>query len=334
MTNQYIAYNYSDMRTASGKAKIDAEDIVVREGYKNVGTPRTHNPIGWRSYVSVVLNYAKAVLSMESNGIVFLQYPTPWCLKHIRLAKKRRNKVIVLIHDLNLLRNSIGKDEMAVLQEANLLIVHTPAMRDFLIKKRVGKNHVILGCFDYLNGSAVSIPAIEDGYNIAFTGNLGKSIFLDKVKLKKNRLHLYGIGIENRNLPVNVEYKGCFPPEKLAENMSEHFGLVWDGDSVSECSGQLGEYLRLIAPHKFSMYLSAGLPVIVWEESALAPFVIENKIGLTVSSLADMEQKLSIINKGEYEAMIENVGKIRGRLLNGNFLIEALQKSITTLQSE
>ena len=55
--------------------------------------------------------------------------------------------------------------------------------------------------------------------------------------------------------------------------MEGNWGLVWDGNSIDTCSGNFGEYLRLNAPFKFSLYLAAKRPVVVWRESAMAEYV-------------------------------------------------------------
>ena len=145
MEKQYISSNYPDMLTASGKAKTDGEDIIQRLGYQNVGKKRTFYPIGWRSYLGVLINFATAYLKMKKHGIVFLQYPLPWTLKYLRLAKKKGNKVVVLIHDLNILRNWSSKEEINILKEADLLIVHTAAMKEFLNKNGICNKIVVLG---------------------------------------------------------------------------------------------------------------------------------------------------------------------------------------------
>ena len=327
MEKQYISSNYPDMLTASGKAKTDGEDIMVGLGYANVGIKRSFYPIGWKSYISVIRNFITVYLKMKKDGIVFLQYPLPWTLKNLRLAKKRKNNVVVLIHDLNILRNGSSKEEISILNEADVLIVHTPAMKKFLKENGLGRKTVVLECFDYLYGKSVKIPDLKDGFKVAFTGNLKKSDFLDKVNLEKVKLNLYGIGIENRTLPDNVHFIGCFPPEKLAENMGEHFGLVWDGESPDTCSGQLGEYLKIIAPHKFSMYVSAGLPVVVWNQSALAPLVEQKKIGLAVGSLREMEDKIFDLTEKEYKEMLDNVNAVKDRLIKGDFLRTAITEA-------
>ena len=60
--------------------------------------------------------------------------------------------------------------------------------------------------------------------------------------------------------------------------MDQNFGLVWDGTSLDGCNGRYGEYLKFNNPHKTSLYLSCGIPVIIWKEAALADFVEEHKV--------------------------------------------------------
>ncbi|NRO11242.1 Beta-1,6-galactofuranosyltransferase WbbI [Lactobacillus helveticus] len=54
-----------------------------------------------------------------------------------------------------------------------------------------------------------------------------------------------------------------------------------------------GNYLRYNDPHKLSLYLASGIPVIIWKKAAEAKFVEENKVGITVDSLEDYRRYLS-----------------------------------------
>lgn len=327
----YIAGNYADKFTASGKAKMDAEEIAVKSGLINCGLPQTEFKIrSLKAYSRLLCSIMKTSLTMPKDTQIFIQHPVSQNIRYIRMAKKKGNKVVVLVHDLNTLRDWSDTGEKDVLNEADVLIVHTEAMKNWLIRQGLGKNYVVLEIFDYLHGSKV--PSIKsDKYRIAFAGNLGKSKFIDSLSFKNVNINLYGIGIEQRTLRDGVTYKGCYPPDRLAENMEADFGLVWDGDSIDTCSGQLGEYLRLIAPHKLSMYLSAGLPVIVWKESAMAKFVEDNKVGITISSLSELECLNTRISSEEYESIKNNVAAISRKLSNGDFFSTALHKAFNII---
>lgn len=330
---QYIAGNYPDTFTASSKAKLDAEEILKNLGFSNCGLSQSHIPAKTpKAYLRLIRSIMKTALSMSKNGILFLQHPCSADIRYAKIAKKRNNKIILLIHDLNHLRDWNDKGELELIEMADVIIVHTSEMAQLLKSYGIDKEFVVLEIFDYLHGSTVP-ERNNNNIKVAFAGNLGKSKFLEKIKFENINLNLYGIGGENKEYQRGIEYKGCFPPDKLAENMEADYGLVWDGDSIQECTGQLGEYLRIIAPHKLSMYLSAKLPVIVWSESAMAKFVEKYNVGITISSLEEIEKKLPPINSKEYEILKNNVNDISHKLSEGYFLTKALDKAIRLLNA-
>lgn len=328
MKKVYIAGNYTDKFTASSKAKIDAEDILEKNGFKNIGFKRSHYPVGPKSYLRLALNMLRLLFTMPRNGVIVLQQPINHNKQLMQIAKARGNKVIVLVHDLNSLRDWNDSGEKEILNSSDAVIVHTAAMKKWLEEHKIGKNYVILEIFDYLHGGKVPGISGDHKMELAFAGNLGKSKFLDHIKLNNAGLNLYGIGIEKRTLNNGTVFKGCFPPDQLAENMEADFGLVWDGDSADNCSGLLGDYLRLIAPHKLSMYLSAGLPVIVWKESAMAPFVIDNGVGFAVDSLSEADILIGNLSNEEYAKMKKNVDIVGQKLGEGNYLSKALDSAL------
>ena len=50
--------------------------------------------------------------------------------------------------------------------------------------------------------------------------------------------------------------------------------------------------MKINASHKASLYLASQKPLIVWNQSALANFVEDNKLGITIDSLEDIEKEL------------------------------------------
>ena len=102
--------------------------------------------------------------------------------------------------------------------------------------------------------------------------------------------------------------------------------MIWDGQSIDKISGLFGEYLRYNNPHKFSLYMATGIPVIVWKESALASFVEKNKVGYTVNSLYELEDIFKKMTKEEYEILVNNVKKIQNKVINGEYILTAVEK--------
>lgn len=322
----YTTRNYRDRFTASGKAKIDAEQIAECCGYNLIGTGRSHYHNGVIAYLRRLWSVVKASMRMPRGGMVFLQYPSP-IDSFIKIARQRGNRIILLIHDINGLRTSAhGGRELTLLKSADVLIVHTERMREKLRSIGIDKPTVVLRIFDYLDNTLIT-GKFNKTTRLAYAGNLGKSEFIDKLVPVGYKLNLYGIGIDKRVLNQGVEYKGCFRPDELAANIEADFGLVWDGDSVSTCSGVLGEYLRIIAPHKLSFYLSAGLPVVVWKESAMAQFVKDNSVGIVIDSLDRLGECLANITPEEYSRLKANATDMAVRLSQGQFLKEAIRKA-------
>ena len=137
---------------------------------------------------------------------------------------------------------------------------------------------------------------------------------------------IYGINFEEENLPSNVQYNGAFSPDELSNHLHGGFGLVWDGDSPHTCSGMYGEYLKMNNPHKASLYLASGFPIIVWSQSALAEFVRKNHCGILVDSLFEIADCLNSIDEEDFQELIKNSKIVGEKLRNGYFLKTALEK--------
>lgn len=72
---------------------------------------------------------------------------------------------------------------------------------------------------------------------------------------------------------------------------------MWDGDGINGCSGNTGEYLRYNNPHKLSLYMVSGLPVVIWSKAAEAEFVINNKVGVVVDDINDFNDVFDKIDE-------------------------------------
>ena len=323
----YISKNYSDKFTASSKAKYDCEVVAESCGYRNIGLPRAFFSHGIIGRLWTVLSNMLASVRMPENSFVFVQYPVAFFDKQVLKAKKRNNKVVVIIHDLNALRGTNHIEHQEALMMADTLIVHSNEMKNWCKDNLSHDNCIVLGVFDYLYDEEFSPKfSMTSPVSIAFAGNLGKSDFLENTHVDGINFNLFGVGADKKTFPENMLYKGCFPPDKLWQHLDSMYGLVWDGVVPDTCEGIVGVYLRYIAPHKLSLYLSCGIPVIVWSKSAMAEFVKENKIGIVCDSLLELDQILSSITEHDYKAMVENVSKVRQHIIGGDYCRAAMQK--------
>ena len=88
-----------------------------------------------------------------------------------------------------------------------------------------------------------------------------------------------------------------------------------------------GEYLKYNNPHKLSLYLASGIPVIIWEKAAEADFVRKNHLGICVASLFELSEVLKKIDKETYVQMANNVSEFSKKITNGYYTYSALQKA-------
>ena len=124
----------------------------------------------------------------------------------------------------------------------------------------------------------------------------------------------------------HIYYKGSFPADKIPAKLTEGFGLVWDGNSLEGCTGESGQYLKYNNPHKLSLYLSSGLPVVIWSGAAEAPFVKEHGVGICVDSLYNLQSRFNLLTSHEYQQMVQNAQDIAKLLKSGFFASSALKR--------
>lgn len=272
----------------------------------------------------------KTLPKLHKDDEVYFQYPhLGQCLpKIVKLIQVRNVKVILLVHDLEFLRypNMVGAEkQIELLNSVDELLVHTNKMKDRLTQLGVTTAMKTMTLFDYyaVDQYRNINDQLSDKHVIAFAGNLNKSVFLrklDETEIPSDFSFLfYGVEpkIEYKN--KHIYYQGKFLPQHTG-TIHAGWGLVWDGESVDTCSGTLGEYLKMISPHKLSLYLASGIPVIVWSQCAHAQFVKDNNVGITVDKISDAYDRINSITDDEYKEMATNARRIGDKLRHGEFL--------------
>lgn len=254
----------------------------------------------------------------------------------LKIIKQKGLKSILLVHDIESLRQDFSEkqvsEEIAHINLYDVVISHNDKMTRWLKENGVTSNIVNLELFDYYNNTPIK-ESIEYDRKVIFAGNLEKSKFLEELDNFNNEISLYGPNPAS-HYPKNINYFGSFSPNELPLFLEGSYGLIWDGQSAEKCTGLNGRYLKFNNPHKTSLYLSCGLPVIIWKEAALASFVESNNIGITVNSLYEMDKKLSNISTEEYQQMKENTIKMAQKVRTGYFTKKAIDQAVTILLEE
>ncbi len=71
--------------------------------------------------------------------------------------------------------------------------------------------------------------------------------------------------LKNEKLEGKVDYKGFVSSDELIATAEGEYGLASYGSSLEGGSGALGNIFQYNAPHKMSLYIRCGLPIIVSE---------------------------------------------------------------------
>ena len=336
----------SGARNAGNKARNDVEEIVKREGYQ----PLLLTVEDWYHMGTVKAQQhkakalAQAFSQLKSGDQLLIQFPM---LHHsfftTRLARKIHRsgvKVYFIIHDLEALRYAnldtvplkhkirVHLQESSLLKIADGVIAHNPIMKSVLVDKGIAEDKIVsLGIFDYLIPDFQEKSGQTKDQPIIVAGNLAqeKAGYLYKLPAEPS-YNLYGVGFDENRALLNEIYFGSFLPDELPSVLEGGFGLVWDGDSADTCSGVFGEYLRFNNSHKASLYLASGFPLVVWSQSALSHFVLENDCGIAVESLHDIKTTIENLSESDYQGLVGNAKHIGKKIREGFYLTSALKK--------
>ncbi len=316
----YVAEKGFDNILNAGVVRKDNETILDAIGF----IPLHFNNADATSAVAGIARFLKLLqffFSINKKSLVVFHFPLlatiyKWLLI---VLKWRGIHTAAIIIDIDGLRDKdilLLNKEMKLLGHFKYIVAHNAAMKEWLLQYLPGATIFTIDLFDYpINGAP---PHREYSNTVCFAGTIPKATFAYSLKQTQQlRFNVYGDGY---NAAMNAKesfcYKGVFKPVLLPAKLEGSFGLVWDGASIDVCE----EYLKYNNPHKLSLYLAAGLPVIVWEQSAVANFVKEKNIGITINELFEIEEKIKSMSVAEYDVMQQNVLMIGKQIRKGFYL--------------
>ena len=333
----YISRTYYNLTSAGNKAKTDYEKVLHSMGAVNIGLPCRINK---NKFLAFFYNLASTLIAysrIQKGDVIVLQYPVKKYFSFIcNVAHLKGAKTISLIHDLGSFRRKklTIEQELKRLSHTDYVIATNQAMKGWLelqgFKKPVGA----LGFHDYLSPSIASDKKHKNNevWDIVYAGslNLRKNAFILKMKELdyQFKFHLYG-NMEDYDAVAkdkNIVWHGFMNADDFIKQVRGNFGLVWDGDSLEECHGDFGSYLKYNTPHKASFYLRAGLPIIVWKKSAIASLVEERGVGVAINSLKELPERLTRISEDDYADMLAKTKQLAIAINNGENLKKAIQE--------
>lgn len=331
-------------KNAGNKARNDVEAILISEGYKGFEL-KVENWYKMNFFKAQQHKYqaTKSVFDQLGAGDeLLIQFPiihhTFFISQLIKHAQKRGVKFYLLIHDVETLRHAAGSEvklrhklrnyfqEKKAMMSVDGIIVHNDIMKGVLANQGFPVNKMVsLEIFDYLipNFQEKSLPQKEQAIIVAGNLNQTKSGYLYSLP-ESPAYNLYGVGYDESRALNNITYFGAFMPDDLPIALEGSFGLVWDGDSSETCQGTYGNYLRFNNSHKASLYLAAGFPLVVWKESALSHFVLENSCGIAVDSLHNLKETIDNLSDTDYKDLVDNAKRVGQEIRDGHYLKTAL----------
>lgn len=355
----YMGVEMPSKNTAGAKAPADIMSLCQKRGYQYIPlcapNARVKNQ-KIRKFLSLIEGerfWRKIDKTLRKGDILIYQHPSFGWLsgeKKITRLKKRGVKFIALIHDLESLRKGISgivatnqktsdRKDGAFLRQFNIVICHNEKMKQYLLSQGFSEKQLVkLEIFDYLTETPNIEHSNDRKQSVNIAGNLAKAKcgyiydIANQDHMSCIKIHLYGINFNQDIQNKNLVYHGSFKPEELPSVMEGGFGVVWDGESAETCKGNTGEYLKFNNPHKTSLYLASEIPIIIWKQAALAGFIEENKLGLTVNSLYDVENSIRNMTDDEYSLICENTKRVAERIRTGYYFYSSLDEALDRLK--
>ncbi|MBR3314397.1 MAG: hypothetical protein IKG18_09695 [Atopobiaceae bacterium] len=365
--SEKYSLTHTGKHTAIGKAREDVEHILTDCGCGPIDVVQNIPDVEKGSSAVLKLkrrvfsagDWKKSLKSLVPGDVVFIQFPVHnhsiAVSKYLASLAKGGVRIVLVVHDLEsfriihndkesrLRRLELQREEGLMLDACAGIIFHNTRMQERakdLFGPQVYDKSISLGCFDYLLEGDVaravegrSYHSKSDGVIIA--GNLLRYKAGYAYELPDDvPFLLYGPNYVEGDSKPNVTYQGVFAPDELPMHLDGSFGLIWDGPTADTCAGAYGEYLEINNPHKASLYLASGLPVIIWERAALAELVEEQGCGLTVASLSEIGERLAALDEGKYREMAANARVLGAKLRKGWFMTEAVYHTLAKLCPE
>lgn len=248
------------------------------------------------------------IAGINAGDIVICQFPTgngskfEWEL--VDHLKAYRGRIAIFVHDMDaLIRKDNGSmltDTIGLYNQAEVLIVPSYAMRQFLIEHGIRKNikFVIQEMWDY----TVKAPFMK-------APEYRKEIhYADSNEFE---------GLNEWNYEVPLKRYGN-PDESFPELSKGGFGLVWYRNK-DHC-----QYMKYGASFSLGRYLAAGLPVIAPAGISNQALIEANHLGVIVNSLDEAAAAVKDMNESRYQEYVQSVKNFAPALREGYYTKKVL----------
>ena len=313
------------------KTRRDVSRIAAEAGYALLEPDIPLKADKWyqqiAQYTRVTMMWGRLFFKLHHGDLLLVQYPY-YPAKAARIARWALHflqwkgaKTAAYIHDLDSLRrledSAARWSDQEMLTRFDRVIVHNRRMADYIAGQGVGEDSiVILHAHDHLEDGEIPVRALD--MSVCVAGDLRRkySRYLHELPRTRLQWHLHGEGWKGKAKRTDILYHGG----KLTE-LTGAFGLVWPAGGAAA-----GAYMMVASPRTASLYLSQGMPLIVWKWSALAEIVRENDLGLVVGSIGELPGAIAALSAEEYDRMAAAAREWGARIRRGDMTREAMDK--------
>ena len=162
---------------------------------------------------------------------------------------------------------------------------------------------------------------------------VGGRDIIDSTYRAATPFYIYDRHVEKKVLENgSITWLGRQPSDEIVSRLDGGFGVVMTENLIEKSNMNFVYYNQFNNPTKLSMYLAAGLPVIVSSKSYHASIVKEQGIGLVVDDLNEIDHIFSKMNAQDYYKMVDKVKAWQEAVSEGFFIKRALISMLRTLE--
>ena len=324
MADRYVwTHDVGNGRHGGTKATRDSYNIAEEMGWTPFDTTLSG---GATTRIRRILYIIAKLFQIDRSSTFLIQTPVYGIGNQIiAYFIALRFKTVTIIHDIDSLRGLTSNISEYIPWLSQMWISSGKLTEYIQVPPEARRKVHALAIRDYL------IPDFRGPTNcdihgpIIFAGNLisSKVTWLYNPSINRPPLQLYGVNLDIERVRDGDKYISSFDPDKPCFKEPVGWGLVWDGSKNGKDDAAT-DYELINQPHKLSLYLACGIPVIVWAKSHIANFVTEHGVGICIDDLSDLSRTINAVTPAKYHEILNSSVELSTKLRSGTFLKQFL----------
>lgn len=315
---KYVAHAHSKIILSSHKVRKDIVSIASKLGYLSFESDEQNS-------------FDQNIEQMRRDDVLLFPFPSGKGREQDDLAfltkiKEKQVKLILITLNIDYLRYDTADKAATVsaLQQADVLITLSQAMNQQLLLDGVNVPMVVLDLHDYLSEGEI-LPATYMK-KLIFAGSPYKATYMQGWQ---SHIPIDIFAREEAidhidQLHDSISYTGYLTPDKMPNLINYGFGLAFDVDSDA---GHFANYQTLNLSHKVSLFLAAGLPIIVNARAASAPILRAANAALVIDSIGDIEDIFYAMDDVQYHKLAHGSAQLGRLVRDGFFYTKAVRQA-------